>query len=131
MRYPSDIPICMRTRSVTDMLRHRLCRVMAGLESPAEFLALCFDRIASRFTGHSSHIRQDMHFKRIHKKLLSMGYVKEDHYDLSGIKLPIMDANTMRAFFKQSFEDDYYIYLFGNDDYEEKIILMLRSKQVI
>lgn len=95
---------------------------MAGLESPAEFLALCFDRIASRFTGHSSHIRQDMHFKRIHKKLLSMGYVKEDHYDLSGIKLPIMDANTMRAFFKQSFEDDYYIYLFGNDDYEEKII---------
>ena len=28
----------------------------------------------------------------------------------------------MLSFFRQSFEDDYYIYLFGNDDYEESII---------
>ena len=122
MTYPTNIPICIGTRTVSEMLKHRWTRVKNGFETPLEFLALCFDKAMQKYFKRNSRLRRKLFAKHMMKKMQSLGYVKSNHFDFKGIKIPMLDKKTNEDFFNAMFEDDYYIYLFENDNYEEKFM---------
>ncbi len=121
--YPSNTPICIKTRSVKSMLIQRVHRIFEGLETPAEFIALCIDKsnLIRKIFGHKN-LRKKLHATRMLKKFRSMGFIKNDHYDFKGIKIPFVSIEILGEFLNQSFDDDYYFYLFKNDEYNENEI---------
>ena len=119
-----NTPICIKNWTVRDKLRHRFDRVLAGLDTPLEFILLCLDNGLKSLLGINPRWQRKLFAHRILRSRLNIRHksAQENFYQFKKIKIPRLNSDMEREFFGQSYEDDFFCYLNLDDNYKEKDI---------
>lgn len=117
-----DVPVQQSGEgAVTGRMIRGYYRMRAGIITPLEYVLMCFDKGTSKFFGWKSMAGAKLMTRRIIRELEASGNLEQEYYRLKDAKIPIL--NELAAdFFSNALLDVFYIYLYLNDNYNEKDI---------
>ena len=103
------------------LLRHYE-RIRAGFVTPVEYMWLCISRGMKKFLKYDPRIADKFMARRLINELRASGCVEKDFYRFKDAKIPILSDEDAIEFFPHVMNDDFYCYMYLDDNYQEKDI---------